>query len=169
MFLPFLFWFIEHPFFAAMLHVLDAIQNNRLFALRGTGKVDALTLLAGSLGNAPAVDTVEEILRREEELNTGIGLGMAVPHLRDEDGAGGIHCAIGWSAPGIDYEALDGQPVHLVVMYCIPGAQKNAYLKEISGLIKALRKNGGIAPVANAPGLDAVRGILQVWAEEPGS
>ena len=48
-------------------------------------------------------------------------------------------------------------------MYYIPGAQKNVYLKEISSLVKAIRKTGGIEPIAHAPDLNAVRNLLLDW------
>jgi hypothetical protein len=48
-------------------------------------------------------------------------------------------------------------------MYYIPGAQKNVYLKEISGLVKAIRKTGGVEPIAHAPDLNAVRNLLLDW------
>jgi hypothetical protein len=48
-------------------------------------------------------------------------------------------------------------------MYYIPGAQKNVYLKEISTLVKAMRKSGGIEPIAHAPDLNAVRNLLLDW------
>jgi nitrogen PTS system EIIA component len=76
---------------------------------------------------------------------------------------GELFCAIGWSSQGIDYGAPDGMPVHLAVMYYIPGAQKNVYLKEISTLVKAIRKSGGIEPIAKAPDLNAVRNLLLDW------
>src|SRR5262249_4225449 len=108
----------------------------------------------------------EEIQQREREYNTGIGLGVAVPHVRARREEGELYCAIGWSATGIDYNATDGQPVHLVFMYYIPGAQKNVYLKEISSLVKAVKKTGGIGPIVHASHLNVVRNLLLDWVSE---
>ncbi|MDR2845269.1 MAG: PTS sugar transporter subunit IIA [Puniceicoccales bacterium] len=144
-----------------MTHILDAIRNGHLFALSGTDKTDALTFLARNLGAA----SVEEVFRREAEFNTGLGEGIAVPHVRADGTDDLIRCAVGWSAAGIDYDAQDGAPVYLVVMYYIPDSQKNAYLKEIAGLFKALVKNGGIAPIADATDLGTVGEILLSWAK----
>ena len=69
--------------------------------------------------------------------NTSIGNGWACPHARTKSD-GELLCAIGWSPKGIEYGASDGAPVHLVVMYYVPDSQKNAYLKEISSLAKAV-------------------------------
>ena len=150
-----------------MRSILTALQEGRLFELPDNTKTRALEFLARILDANPEIevgtDTIEEIQHREEECNTGIGLGIGVPHVRARREEGDIFCAIGWSAQGIDYGSTDNKPVHLVVMYYIPGAQKNVYLKEISSLVKAIRKTGGIDPVAHATDLGTVRNLLLDW------
>jgi len=90
-------------------------------------------------------------------------MGVGVPHIRARREEGDLFCAVGWSAQGIDYGSPDGARVYLVVMYYIPGSQKNVYLKEISTLVKAMRKSGGIEPIAHAADLNAVRNLLLDW------
>jgi mannitol/fructose-specific phosphotransferase system IIA component (Ntr-type) len=150
-----------------MRSILTALQEGRLFELPEAGKVRALEFLARILDANPDIevgtDTIEEIQKRELECNTGIGMGVGVPHIRARREEGELFCAVGWSAKGIDYGATDSKPVHLVVMYYIPGAQKNVYLKEISTLVKAMRKSGGIDPIAHATDLNDVRNLLLDW------
>ncbi len=151
-----------------MRSILTALQDGRLFELpEGAGKERVLAFLARILDANPNIesglDAGEEITLREKECNTGIGLGVAVPHVRGRRQEGDLFCAIGWSSPGIAYDSPDGNPVHLVVMYYIPDAQKNVYLKEVSTLVKAIHKSGGIEPIAKAPDLNAVRNLLLDW------
>lgn len=150
-----------------MRSILNALQDGRLFELPEAGKDRALEFLARIIDANPDIvlgtDVIEEIQKRELECNTGIGLGVGIPHIRARREEGEIFCAIGWSAQGIEYGAADSKPVHLVVMYYIPGAQKNVYLKEVSILFKAIRKTGGIDPIAHAPDLNAVRNQLLDW------
>ena len=150
-----------------MRSILTALQEGRLFELPDAGKASALEFLARILDANPDIevgtDTIEEVQKRELECNTGIGMGVGVPHIRARREEGDLFCAVGWSAQGIDYGAPDGARVYLVVMYYIPGAQKNVYLKEISTLVKAMRKSGGIEPIAHAPDLNAVRNLLLDW------
>jgi nitrogen PTS system EIIA component len=150
-----------------MRSILTALQEGRLFELPEAGKARALEFLARILDANPDIevgtDTIEEIQLREQECNTGIGMGVGVPHVRAQREEGELFSAIGWSSKGIDYDAADGKPVHLVVMYYIPGAQKNVYLKEISSLVKAIHKSGGMDPIAQAPDLNAVRNLLLDW------
>lgn len=150
-----------------MRSILTALQEGRLFELPEAGKARALEFLARILDANPDIevgtDTIEEIQQREEECNTGIGMGVGVPHVRARREEGELFSAIGWSSPGVEYGAADGKRVHLVVMYYIPGAQKNVYLKEVSSLVKAIRKSGGMDPIAHAPDLNAVRNLLLDW------
>jgi mannitol/fructose-specific phosphotransferase system IIA component (Ntr-type) len=150
-----------------MRSILNALQDGRLFELPEAGKERALEFLARVIDANPDIvvgtDTIEEIQKRELECNTGIGLGVGIPHIRAKREEGDLFCAIGWSPQGIEYGASDGEHVHLVVMYYIPGAQKNVYLKEVSILVKAIRKTGGIEPIAHAADLNAVRNQLLDW------
>jgi len=150
-----------------MRSILTALQESRLFELPETGKARALEFLARIIDANPDIevgtDAIEEIQQRELECNTGIGMGVGVPHIRARREEGELFCAVGWSAQGIDYGAADHEHVHLVVMYYIPGAQKNVYLKEVSTLVKAMKKSGGIEPIAHAADLNAVRNLLLDW------
>ncbi len=150
-----------------MRSILTALQEGRLFELPDAGKARALEFLARILDANPDIevgtDTIEEIQKRELECNTGIGMGVGVPHIRSRREEGDLFCAVGWSPAGIDYGAVDNQLVHLVVMYYVPGAQKNVYLKEVSTLVKAIKKTGSITPLAQAVDLNAVRNQLLDW------
>ncbi len=150
-----------------MRSILTALQEGRLFELPDAGKERALEFLARILDANPDIevgtDVIEEVKMREHECNTGIGLGVGVPHIRAKREEGELYCAIGWSPQGIDYGAADNKPVHLVLMYYIPGAQKNVYLKEISSVFKAVKKTGGIEPIVNAPDLNGVRNLMLDW------
>jgi mannitol/fructose-specific phosphotransferase system IIA component (Ntr-type) len=149
-----------------MKSLLDALQAGRLVELHSTDKETSLRTLAHLIEAVPEmsreVDLVQEVLKRERAVNSGIGLGVACPHVR-VGGNGELLCSVGWSPAGIDYGAADGKSVHLVAMYFIPDAQKNAYLKEISGLAEAVTKKGDIQSIATAEDVAAVREQLLGW------
>jgi len=153
-----------------MRSILNALQDGRLFELPSTDKASALEFLARILDANPDIevgtDAIEAIQKREEECNTGLGLGVAVPHVRARREEGELFCAIGWSQQGIEYGAPDGEQVRLVFMYYIPNAQKNVYLKEVSVLVKAIKKSGGIEPISHADTLNVVRNLLLDWVSE---
>jgi hypothetical protein len=64
---------------------------------------------------------------------------------------------VGWNPAGIDYGSADSQPVHILVMYFIPETQKNAYLKEISFLAKAIQTQPALQDLKSLTDLGEVR------------
>src|SRR5947199_9539923 len=62
------------------------------------------------------------VKKRETSLSTGIGFGIGIPHASTElfyEVAG----AFGRSPKGVNYDALDNQPVKLVMLFFVPGDQ----------------------------------------------
>ncbi len=149
-----------------MKSLLNALQDGRLIELPETDKEKSLKYLAHLIEAIPDLagspDLAEAMLARERAQNTGIGLGVACPHVRAGE-TGELLCAVGWSPAGIDYGASDGGKVHLVVMFYIPDSQKNTYLKEVSVLVGAMRREGGMQRIADAPDLATVRMRLLDW------
>lgn len=149
-----------------MKSLLSALQSGRLVELPSTEKEASLRTLAHLIEAVPEmsreVDLVGEVLKREQSVNSGIGLGVACPHVR-VGGSGDLLCSVGWSPSGIPYGSSDGRKVHLVAMYFIPDVQKNAYLKEISALAEAVKKAGDIQAIAKAVDVAAVREQLLGW------
>jgi len=146
--------------------LLTALREGRLVELPDADKGKSLEFLANLIEAVPDLPSVPELyeamMAREKSMNTGIGKGVACPHVRAA-GNGELVCAVGWSRSGIDYGAPDGKKVHLVVMYYIPDSQKNVYLKEISSLAAAVRREGDISALASAEDIATVRERLLDW------
>ena len=146
-----------------MKTLLDALQEGRLIELPDNHKSRALEYLAALIEAIPDIGVeqgiTENVLARETSHNTGIGLGWACPHARTRHD-GEVVCAVGWSPQGIDYGAPDGAPVHLMVMYFVPETQKNAYLKEISSLAKAIQTQPALQDLKALTDLGEVRHAL---------
>jgi nitrogen PTS system EIIA component len=125
-----------------MKSLLSALQEGRLIELPDNNKNKALEYVAALIEAIPDIGygggITESVLAREEAHNTGIGKGWACPHARSHRD-GKLVSSVGWSPKGIDYGSPDGEPVHVLVMYFVPETQKNAYLKEVSSLAKAIR------------------------------
>lgn len=83
-----------------------------------------------------------EMLRQREKLgSTGIGKGVAIPHGRTTS-ASDIMIAFGKSKQGIEYDAIDGKPVHLVFMIIAPPQdENNMYLPILGKMVEILNKS----------------------------
>lgn len=149
-----------------MRSLLNALQDGRLVELPDADKNKSLEFLANLIEAVPEVggslDLADQVVAQESTNNTGIGLGVACPHVRGGT-SGDLLCAVGWSPSGIDYGSKDGKKVHLVVMYYIPDPQKNVYLKEVSALVRAVREKGEIQAIAKAEDIAKVREELLDW------
>jgi len=143
-----------------MKSLLDALQEGRLIELPEADKEKSLQYLGTLIEAIPdfraGIDFNGAVMTREKAANTGITQGWACPHGR-VSGEGELFCAIGWSPTGIDYGAPDGKPVRIVVMHYIPDSQKNVYLREISGLAKAIQRNPALGELSSLKGLGEVR------------
>lgn len=124
-----------------MQALIDALGKGRFVELSSPSKGEALQQLAELIeGVDPRlreVDVLAAVTAREQTRKTGLGMGWACPHAH-VPGDLPLVSAIGWSRAGIDYGSADGRKVHMVVMYVVPEAQKNSYLKDISTLAKRL-------------------------------
>jgi len=143
-----------------MKSVLDALQEGRLIELIDEDKNAALEYLATLIEAIPDIEhpenIAERVLERERAFNTGIGHGWGCPHVRTKSD-GELVCAVGWSPKGIDYGSPDGERVHIVVLYYVPETRKNAYLKEISILAKAIQKEDSLRDLSNLTSLAETR------------
>lgn len=110
--------------------------------LRAKNKPDALNELVDLIADAPQITDLPvlraAIAEREKVLSTGIGLGLALPHVKIPEVVGFI-TAVGRSREGIDFDSLDGQPVHLILMIAAPQKMHREFLKVIAHVSKLFK------------------------------
>ena len=87
---------------------LESVDKEEAFA-----EMVELLVRAGRVADRDAA--LEAILSREEMATTGIGNGVAVPHGKSAS-VDTLVAALGVSPDGIEYDATDGQPVHVVFL-----------------------------------------------------
>ncbi len=128
---------------AHTINLKELLAPDRVLFLASNRKHDVLLELIYSFSTAPQVrdlDAVKEaIFRREELMSTGIGQGIAIPHVRIPS-ARDLTIAAGISREGIgDYQSLDGQPVHIILMLVAAEDQHAYYLKALAALSSKLK------------------------------
>jgi len=95
---------------------------------------------AGKLNDSPE-SYVGEVMAREKISSTGIGNGIAIPHVLVAE-IDKIMMAVGRSAKGVPFESVDGKPAHLIFLIIGPQGRNNEYLKILSKLSKYLNDRG---------------------------
>ena len=68
------------------------------------------------------------VIERERLHSTGFGEGLAMPHVR-MTGVKDFHVALGRVRDGVDFAAIDGEPVRLLMLIVGPEAEKERYQK----------------------------------------
>lgn len=79
-----------------------------------------------------------EILKREEIGTTGIGRGIAIPHARTNS-VKDIVISVGLLKYPMDFQALDGESIKVIVLVGVPKNQGKKYLEILSKLSKIFR------------------------------
>ena len=94
--------------------------------------------LACTAFNLPFTDEItSSVMERENKLSTGIGLGIAVPHCRNDRVKSPVFAAL-LAPAGIDYDSVDGQPVKLVFLIVSPQEDIQVHLACLSAISHAV-------------------------------
>lgn len=111
------------------------------FDLKATDKEAAISELANTFVSEGVVinDSVylEAVMKREEESTTGIGFGVAIPHGKCS-AVTEPSLAFGRSQGGIQYDSMDGKPVHLMFLIAVPETSNDEHLRILSKLSRKL-------------------------------
>lgn len=107
--------------------------------LNGTAKDkgDALNQMVDLMAKSGRISDVEAyrkgVYAREEESTTGIGEGIAIPHCKsDAVNTPGLAAMV--LKDGVDFDALDGEKVHLIFLIAAPNTEDNVHLDVLSKL-----------------------------------
>lgn len=115
-----------------------ALSSDRVLVLSDSRKEAALRSMIAVLARSAAIQNPEEladaVFSREELMSTGVGLGLAVPHVRLAS-VSELVMAVGISPDGLDdYGSLDDKPVHLVFLIAAPQSAHAEYLRLLSAI-----------------------------------
>ena len=121
----------------------DHLSADRVALLDTQKKREALGVLVDLVAASPDTgdrDAIDEAIRHRERLmSTGIGHGIAVPHVRLES-VTKTTMAVGVCRKGItDYESLDEEPVYIVVMIAAPKGRHEEYIRLLSEVTRVLK------------------------------
>ena len=127
------------------------------------GAIDELTdilVQGGAVREADRKAILDEVRKRESSMSTGIGFGIGIPHASTDliDEAIG---AIGRSRQGINFDALDNQPVTLVVLFLVPKGQFQKHLHTLANIAKRLHNPEFRKSLEEAPDAKAMLDIIR--------
>ncbi|SVC51158.1 uncharacterized protein METZ01_LOCUS304012 [marine metagenome] len=133
--------------------------------LKAANRWEAIDELVDTLVSNGAIaksdrDAVIDVVRtRENSMSTGIGYGIGIPHA-STDLIENVVGALGRSKNGINFEALDNQPVTLVVLFLVPQGQFQKHLHTLANIARQLHNSEFRTALENAEDASSICQIL---------
>ena len=125
----------------------DIVVEKAIVApLKSTKRDDAIKELVDTLAKAGAVDAslVDElakaVIKREKKGSTGFGHGVAAPHVKTLD-VQRVHAAVGIAPAGLEFQALDRQPVHVVFLLLSPEERPEEHIDAMECIFGVLTQD----------------------------
>jgi fructose-specific phosphotransferase system IIA component len=125
---------------------IDELINN----LVATGKIKA--------ENHDSIAAV--VKKRESSMSTGIGFGIGIPHA-STDLINEVVGSLGRSKKGVNFDALDNQPVNLVMLFLVPQGQFQKHLHTLANIAKLLHRAEFRQALEQAPGAEEMLQIIR--------
>ena len=127
------------------MKITDFLSKSRVkINLQSRKKKDAireivdLVIHAGDVKKKARDEIIDALFKREKVGSTGIGQGIAIPHAKS-DKVENVIGAFGSSKEGIEFDALDGEPVHLIFLLIVPQEKAKLYLEALAKISRFLK------------------------------
>jgi mannitol/fructose-specific phosphotransferase system IIA component (Ntr-type) len=120
----------------------------------------ALLVRTGTISPEHQEPIRQAVRRREQSMSTGIGFGIGIPHA-STDLISDVIGALGRSKQGIGFDALDGLPVTLTVLFLVPQGQFQKHLHTLADIAKLLHRKEFREALENAPDAEAMFQVIR--------
>lgn len=125
----------------------DFVVNDAIVpTLQATSRDEAIHELVDALIGSGAVDAglkdelIKSVLDREKHGSTGFGKGVAVPHVK-HDKIEKVIAAVAVSHTGVDFNALDREPVYCLFLLASPKDKPDEHLQAMENLFNHLQND----------------------------
>jgi mannitol/fructose-specific phosphotransferase system IIA component (Ntr-type) len=149
------------------MDLVDILSKDQIVTeLRAANRWEAIDELIGNLVDTGKIkpehrDAVSAVVRkRENSMSTGIGFGIGIPHA-STDLIQEVVGALGRSQTGVNFEALDNQPVKLVMLFLVPQGQFQKHLHTLANIAKLLHKADFRKALEQAPDAETMLAIIK--------
>ena len=152
------------------MKILDIMTEKSIIQdLKGRTKKEVLEELIDALLECkPQMDRerlLSVLLERERLGSTGIGDGIAIPHgkLKDLDR---LVLSFGRSSQGVDFESMDGKPVHLFFLLVAPESCAGIHLRALAKIARLLKNSSVRKKLATVAGKDEIYAVIKAEDED---
>lgn len=122
------------------------VEEAIIYNLKSKDKIGAIREMVEALKETQKIPLKEvegvmkALIKREELGSTGIGGGVAVPHTKHAC-VGRLMGTVARSEKGVEFDALDGEPVHLIFLLLSPNESAGVHLAALERIATLIRDN----------------------------
>ncbi|KPJ66114.1 MAG: hypothetical protein AMJ43_09110 [Coxiella sp. DG_40] len=153
--------FSDFVCFEAIIPKLNSKDRNGVIA----ELVSALDK-AGRLGKGNREEITKAVIKREKEASTGMGKGIAVPHVKHQS-VKDVVATVGQSSAGIDFSSLDKQPVYSVILLISPVDNPDKHLQAMEIVFKHLQQDKFRKFLRQSETTEEIEDLLRETDENP--
>lgn len=147
------------------VNINKLIENDKCLVLKSRTKTEALHEIIDLVELSGDVSDIEnlkkEIFYREQIMSTGIGQGIAIPHVRFEGVKEPVVYLAICSEGLIDYESIDDEKVQIIAMILVGANQHKEYLRILSLMVKKLKDKSLQSQILKAENNDTIANIIK--------
>lgn len=117
-------------------------------------------ILANTLSSSLKDEMLNALIAREDQVSTGIGSGVAIPHAFSES-LDEVVVAFARSTQGVEFESLDNALVHFVVLFLVPEKNRSEHLQTLAAVAKAFKTCCMREELINAQSAEDIIAVLK--------
>ena len=126
-----------------MVCLKDYLKEDHVLFLEKGDKKSILDQMIDNISSSSSITDKGSfstaVFDRETIISTGIGLGIAIPHVKIPS-VRDITIGIGICPEGVEWDSLDNQPVHIIFLIAANTDQHQIYLRLLSKIVLVLKK-----------------------------
>ena len=147
-----------------MVKLLDLLNEKNIVVLDSASYSEAIGTLLGLVEPSPNVSDYKSFCKaikdREAIVSTGIGLGLAVPHAR-QDSIKDFVASVVLIKGGTEWKSIDDNPVHFAILIGSPEDSHKQYLNLLSQIVLFWKKNEEREKILAAQTSDEILEVLK--------
>jgi len=139
--------------------------ENVILASKADSKRGVIEELIQVLSSIDPDNALEVVMKRERLGSTGIGHGVAIPHGR-VPGLSSPIVALARHVQGLDFDAIDGRPVHIVVLLLAPDNAERSHLELLAHLARILQSKSNREAILRAKTREEIAALFPMPAKK---
>ena len=153
------------------MEIKDLLRKELMIMdLKASTKMEAIDEMIEKLKTEGIISDADEfkklILAREEKSSTGLGEGIAMPHAKTSVVVK-PSVLFARSHKGLDYDSLDGEPVHIFFMIAASEGAHDLHIETLAKLTKMLLNDDFTKGLLTCNNSDEIYALVDKYSEKP--